>query len=115
MVHIDYYDFGVMIVNGKRYSRDLIITPKRILSNWWRIEGHSLCVKDLKDVLNEDFEYLVVGTGYYGFMKVSNDVLKEMSNRNVKIIAKPTKEAVKEFNNLVKEGKKVIGAFHLTC
>jgi len=115
MAHIDYYDFGVMVVNGKRYSRDLIITPKRILSNWWRIEGHNLHLEDLKDILNEDFEYLVIGTGYYGLMEISNDVLKEMSNREVKVIAKPTKEAVKEFNSLVKEGKKVIGAFHLTC
>jgi len=48
MPNIDYYDFGVIIVDGRKYSRDLIITPKRIISNWWRVEGHKLCLEDLK-------------------------------------------------------------------
>jgi len=39
----------------------------------------------------------------------------KMARRKVKVIAKPTSEAVKVFNKLVKEGKKVVGAFHLTC
>ena len=112
---IDYYDFGVVIVDGRKYSRDLIITPKRIISNWWRVEGHKLCLEDLREVLDEEFEYLVIGTGYYGFMKVLDEVLEEMAHRKVRVIAKPTSEAVKVFNKLVKEGKKVVGAFHLTC
>lgn len=112
---IEVYDFGVMVINGKKYTSDLIIAPGKIVENWWRVEGHSLCLKDLEEVLDEKFEYLVVGTGYYGLMKVKREVYEEMGKRGVKILAKPTREAVNEFNKLVKEGRSVVGAFHLTC
>jgi len=115
MARIDYYDFGEIVVDGRTYYRDLIITPKRIISNWWRIEGHKLFLDDLKDVLNEDFEYIVIGTGYYGYMVVMEEVFKYMEERGIKIIVKPTRDAVKEYNSLVAKGAKVVGAFHLTC
>lgn len=115
MFIVDYYEFGKIVVNSKSYYRDLMITPSRIIENWWRISGHTLCLKDLEKILSEDFEVLVVGTGYYGYMNVLKEVVKEMKRRNIELIAKPTREAIKEYNRLVKEGKKVIGAFHLTC
>ncbi len=115
MARIEHYDFGEIVVNGRKYNRDIIITPNRIISDWWRIEGHILFLDDLKDVLNEEFEYLVIGTGYHGFMRVSDEVFREMSKREVKVIAKPTREAVEEFNLLSSKGAKVVGAFHLTC
>jgi hypothetical protein len=41
-----------------------------------------------------------------------NGALKE---RGIKLIAQPTGEAYKTFNELLKAGKAVVGAFHLTC
>ncbi|MEM3578264.1 MAG: Mth938-like domain-containing protein [Candidatus Bathyarchaeia archaeon] len=29
---IDSYDFGVIVVNGKRYTSDVIIFPERVLT-----------------------------------------------------------------------------------
>ncbi len=115
MYLIKHYDFGVMIVDGEKHTRDLIITPTRIIGNWWRKEGHRLYLDDLKDVLSEDFEYLVIGTGYYGYMKVEEEVYRYMKKRGVKTYSAPTGEAVKKFNELVSKGYRVVGAFHLTC
>ena len=112
---IEFYDFGEIIVNGKRYSRDLIITPSRIIPNWWRREGHRLCLEDLREVLNEQVDVVILGTGYYGLVEVDNEVKEYFENRGVKVIIKPTREAVREFNNLISSGKRVLGAFHLTC
>ena len=70
---------------------------------------------ELKEVLNEDFEYIVIGTGYYGYMVVMEEVFKYMEERGIKIIVKPTRDAVKKYNSLVAKGAKVVGAFHLTC
>ncbi|RLE82999.1 MAG: hypothetical protein DRJ36_00055, partial [Thermoprotei archaeon] len=69
MFRVNDYKFGEIVVEGKVYSKDLILLPGRIVENWWRREGHELCLDDLKEVLKEDIEVLVVGTGYYGFMK----------------------------------------------
>lgn len=114
-MEIEGYDFGEMIVDGKVYHRDLIITPSRIIDNWWRVEGHRLTLDDLKDVMGEKFEVLVIGTGYSGLMRVDREVIEEFKRRGIEVIIKPTRDAVEEFNRLVKSGRKVVGAFHLTC
>jgi len=67
---IDSYDFGRIIINGKRYNSDLIVFSDKVRDGWWRKEGHRLDVEDLKDVLESKPEVLVVGTGYSGLMRI---------------------------------------------
>jgi hypothetical protein len=114
---IEFYDFGVMVVNGKRYTSDLIVFPETVLSGWWRRKGHEVCVEDLKEVFNKTPlpEVLVIGTGYSGLVKVLPEVEKALRERGVKLITQPTSEAYKIFNELLRDGKRVVGAFHLTC
>lgn len=112
---VDEYDFGRIKVSGKTYFRDLIIFPDEILPNWWRKEGHNLCIEDLEAVLKRKPEVLVIGNGYSGAMRVPKDVISKLENMGIKVIVKRTKDAVREYNKLVKEGKRVAAALHLTC
>ena len=114
---IEAYDFGVMVIDGKRYTSDLIVFPEKVLSGWWRREGHELCVEDLKGVFSHSPlpEVLVVGTGYSGLVKVLPEVEKALKERGIKLIVQPTREAYKTFNEFLRAGKLVAGAFHLTC
>jgi len=111
---IDFYEFGRIIVNGQEYRHDLIIFPNRILSPWWRQEGHLLDLADLKEVWSEKADFLVIGTGAYGVMKVKDEVKKKAAELGFTLIIQPTFEAVKTYNQKAAQGK-VIGAFHLTC
>ncbi|MEO0254757.1 MAG: MTH938/NDUFAF3 family protein [candidate division WOR-3 bacterium] len=112
---IEKYDFGEIIINGKKYTRDLIIFPDKIKENWWRKEGHSLCIEDLKEVIEYKPEILIIGTGYSGVMEVKEEVIKELERNNIKVIIKKTKEAVNIFNEYMDRNKKVVCALHLTC
>lgn len=114
---VDHYEFGRIVINGKEYTRDVIVTPTRIIDNWWRKEGHRVCLEDLTKygVFNEDFEIIVFGTGYHGLVVIEQEVIDELKRRGIQYIAEPTRTAVKKFNELVDQGKKVVGAFHLTC
>lgn len=112
---IEKYDFGEIVVNGKKYTRDLIIFPDKIKENWWRKEGHSLCIEDLKEVIEYKPEILIIGTGYSGVMEVKEEVIKELERNNIKVIIKKTKEAVNIFNEYTLKNKKVVCALHLTC
>lgn len=106
-----------MVVNGKRYTNDLIVFPEKIVSGWWRKEGHKLCVEDLKEVFSHTPlpEVLVVGTGYSGLVKVLPEVETALNERGIKLIVQPTGEAYKTFNEFLRAGRLVAGAFHLTC
>ena len=109
------YSFGEIIVDNKRYTRDLIVFPDKIKENWWRKEGHYLCLEDLEEVIQYKPEILVIGTGYHGIMRVPDELVGELQKLGIKVIVKKTKDACDEFNRLIAEGKRVVAALHLTC
>lgn len=111
---IDSYRFGEMVVDGKRYNSDLIIYPNRIDASWWRRTGHKLCLDDIQDIITEQPEYLIVGTGNPGLMTVLQETKEYLQTHGIHLIAEPTERAYKTFNKLSTE-QRVIGAFHLTC
>lgn len=114
---IDSYKFGVMVINRKEYTNDVIVFPDQVVKSWWRKEGHRLYVEDLKELLKEKTkpEVLVVGTGYYGLVKVSAEVKNALESYGIELVAKPTREACQIFNELLKSNRKAAAAFHLTC
>ncbi len=109
------YQERCMSGNGLHFCGDLKIIGEKIVENWWRKEGHRVEVGDVTDILAASPEVLVVGMGYAGFMEVSNSLRSALKNQNIQLIAKRTAEAVKTFNQLHSEGRRIAGAFHLTC
>jgi hypothetical protein len=112
---IESYSFGNMKVIGENHRNDLKIIDDQIVGNWWRREGHALYAEDIDDILYSAVEMLVVGTGAYGSMRVTDEAAKALDGRGIKLVAVPTEEAVSIFNSLQSQGKRVAGAFHLTC
>jgi len=111
---IQSYGFGKMVVEGKRYSADLIIYPDRVESSWWRKEGHRLDTDDLADVFEAKPEVIVVGTGYLGMMRIPEETKNAVAEMGIELVAEKTGDAWRSFNEL--SGKrKTVGAFHLTC
>ncbi len=115
MADIQNYNFGNIEVDGKRYDGDIKILDGKVISDWWRKEGHVLDVSDIEDILAEAPEVLVVGTGLPGNMRVNAGLKKHLEDLGITLIEEPTKQAVEKFNKLSKSGKKTAGAFHLTC
>ena len=111
---IDSYDFGQIIIDGKRYNSDLVLFPDRVKDDWWRKMGHRLQMEDLKDVLEAKPEVLVVGTGYYGAMTVPTETRKHVESEGIELIVEKTAKACKTFNRLV-TSRKAVAALHLTC
>jgi hypothetical protein len=113
MPRIAGYRFGHLIVDGEEQTRDVVILPDRVLTNWWRADGHRLVLKDLDDVLEELPERLVVGTGAYGQMRPDPDALEQLRRRGVEVEALPTAEAVRRYGEL--DPRRTAAALHLTC
>jgi len=111
---IDSYQFGHIIIDGKRYTSDVIIYPDKIDDHWWRKEGHLLLPEDLKEVVKQNPEVLVIGTGDPGLMRISATTQEWVQSRGIEIRVKPTRSACQIYNQLCKT-KKTIAALHLTC
>jgi len=111
---IDLYSFGKMKIQDQVFTKDLIILPDRIISPWWRASGHRIIREDLLEVFAYKFEILVIGTGYYGLVKIDRDVYEASEKKDFSILAAKTSKAVSLYNeNRLK--KTTIGVFHLTC
>ena len=112
---IEKYSFGSITINGKEYTKDVIIFPDKVLSPWWREEGHSLSLKDLKDVIESAPNLLIIGTGAYGAMDIPKEILQKLKEKNIETVSAKTEEATKLYNEKLEENKNIIACFHLTC
>lgn len=112
---IEEYEFGRIVIQGKLYTSDVIVHRNGVEEGWWRKEGHRVCREDIKRILDLNPEMVVFGTGAYGRVKVDGDVIEYLKNRGIDVFVLETEEAVKLFESLLKQGKNVVLAAHLTC
>jgi hypothetical protein len=113
MARIEGYRFGHVLVDGTEHTKDVIVLPDRIVSNWWRVEGHGLQMKDLVDVLDDLPERLVLGTGADGRVVPDREVLQRLEERGVRVEVLRTDRAVTRYGEL--DPRRTAAALHLTC
>jgi hypothetical protein len=113
-MHIDSYDFGSIVIDGKTYRQDLLIWPGHLKSDWWRQEAHLLQLSDVAEALAAAPQVLVVGTGQPGRMQVDPSLAAYLKDQGIDLIVRPTREACREINARVGSGR-LAAALHLTC
>lgn len=111
---VELYTFGLMIIDGCTFTKDLIILPDRMINDWWRESGHSLIPEDIQVVFESSPDLLIVGTGAVGRLKITDRAVNKIKENDIELIALPTGEAWQIYNK-EKDNKKVAAAFHLTC
>ena len=111
---IDSYQFGEIVINGRKYTSDVIIFPDRVRDNWYRKTGHQLCLDDIAEVLTENPEVLVVGTGASGLMKVLPEVEQAAQAQGIELIVAATDKACHRYNQFCRS-RRAVAALHITC
>jgi hypothetical protein len=110
---LERYRFGRLTINGREHTRDVIVLPRRVVENWWRRDGHSLCIEDLEEVLGELPERLIIGSGAYGRLKPDAGALEALKKRGISVEIHDTAEAVLRYDEL--DERRTAAALHLTC
>jgi len=113
MARLEDYSFGRLTVDGKQHTRDLIVLPDRVVSDWWRREGHLLAMEDLDGVLDELPERLMLGVGARSQLRPDPAVIAELEQRGVQVECMPTDAAVRRYGEL--DERTTAAALHLTC
>ena len=116
---IDRYVFGRIVIDGRVYTRDLVLTRDRVWEDWWREQGHRLSLADLKEVFKVHPKILIVGTGAMGRVQVPVETSQAIEQRGIELHVLPTGQACRLYNALydaLEAGeRKVVAALHLTC
>ncbi len=77
-------------------------------------KSHDISLNETMELLNssKETDALIIGTGYDGLVNFDEKILGETF---VKIYTMPTPEALKKFNELKEQGKRVAAIIHSTC
>ena len=110
---IDSYQFGEIVIDGKKYTHHVVISGGTV-RKWRTKEGHLLCPDDLADIIKDKPEVVVIGTGKFGEVRVPQTVLDYARRHSVKVICQVTDEACRTYNDLTVSAR-VAAALHLTC
>lgn len=110
---IEHYEFGEIRVDGDTYTNDILILPNKKILAWWRRSGHKVINDDLAEVYKHKPEVLIIGTGRYGIVQVTDEVYEYCFTHNIRLIVKDTIAAIKIYNKDASKSK--AAGFHLTC
>ena len=114
-VIIETSSFGLLVVDGRQYTTDLMIYPDgQVKDSWWRKSGHSVTIDDIGELVDSAPDVIVVGTGVNGLMKPVMELEQALSAKGIALISLPNQDAIEVFNDLSSE-KRVGACFHLTC
>ncbi len=115
-MHIDEYEHGRMVIDGRVERRDLILLDGTLHPDWWRARGHHLVLEDLETVLADPPAVLVIGTGSAGRMVPEPGLVDRLAAHGIRTEVLPTSAAVARFNELNDVAdERIAAAFHLTC
>ena len=111
-------EFGKIKVDGKEFH-DPIILPsgKTIEREYEKIKekygtSHVIDEEEIEILIKEKPEIIVIGTGFDGMAKLTEEAKKKISEKGIKLIEEKTPDAIETFSSL--KNKKA-GIFHSTC
>ncbi len=112
---IDTCSFGLVVIDGKKYTSDLVIYPDgQVVDSWYRSKGHRLSSDDISQLIESAPEIIIAGTGMSGMVKPERELEELLQKKGIYFIPTPNQNAMGLFNDL--SSKKRVGAcFHLTC
>lgn len=116
---IDGTTFGSITVGGETLKRDIVIRlsgkvkkRKKKLSKKVYGTSHRISLEEAKHVYQKGAERLIVGTGQFGMVELSEEASGYFEKKGLTVDLLPTKMAIDAWNSA--EGA-VIGLFHITC
>ncbi len=116
---IEGTQFGSITIQGRTYEHDVVIRlsgevikRKKKLSKREYGTSHIISKEEAKFVYEKGCRELILGTGQYDNVRLSEEAAAYFSKKGCKVVAQPTPDAIQTFNAL-KSHK--VGLFHVTC
>jgi len=116
---IDELTFGSIVVEGKKYRRDILIfadgTVKKRKGGFLMFGSHKIKERELEELSQGRPEVIIVGTGTDGAAHIAPEAESWVKGKNLSLLVQPSYDAVARLNELVGQKKKVAALIHITC
>lgn len=119
MPKVESFKFGSIVIDGKKYGRDVFIMPDGTIiqrkGGFWKFGSHAIKKGEIDELVRAGPEVIVVGAGTSSKAKLAADAELSAKEANIELIILPSSTAVERFNQLADEGKQVSALIHITC
>ncbi len=115
MAWITDYSFGAVKVAGRTHSRDLVVCGEQVLSPWELKEGHRLFLEDLSWTLALQPRVMIVGTGAFGRLHISKEVVKCIDEMRISLHGFKSRTAINDNNETIDQEEDIIACLCLSC
>ena len=119
MPKIDGLTFGSIVVEGKKYCRDVLIfadgTVKKRKGGFLMFGSHKIKKRELEELSQGQPETIIVGTGTNGAAYIAPEAESWAKGKNLNLLAQPSYDAVARLNELAEQKKKAAALIHITC
>ena len=119
MAKIDELIFGSIVVDGKKYRRDILIlaggTVKERKGGFLMFGSHEIKKRELEELSQGQPETIIVGTGTSGAAHVAPEAGSWAKGKNLSLLVQLSNDAVAKVNELTEQKKKVAALIHITC
>jgi hypothetical protein len=116
---LSWGNMEVSIAGEKHVFKDCKIWPGGARAWDWGETGthHSpgIQMADVEEILAHDIDVLVMARGVFGRLGVCAETEDALRKQGISYHIENTKKAVRLFNELARQGKRVGGVFHSTC
>jgi hypothetical protein len=102
--------FGLLVYSAIPFPAVDLVIHANGLPTIRGSKAHFVCFAEIEGLLKEGPDVLIIGTGYDNLVQVAEKVA---ALPDVEIL--PTPQAVKRYNELRGEGKRVAAIIHSTC
>ena len=112
MPKIDSSYFGSIVIDGRKYNTDVIVSWDGEIIE--REKSHIFSKKELMDLLMmKDVETIIIGTGTAGSVRIDPEAEVFARVEGITLTALPTSQAIDEFNKRSRRTK-VVAVIHVT-
>ena len=119
MAKIDEPTFGSIVIEGKKYSRDILIfadgTVRKRKGGFLMFGRHEIKTRELEELSHGQPEVIVVGTGTDGAAHIAAEAEGWAKANSVSLLVQPSYDAIVRLNGLAEQKKKVAGLIHIAC
>jgi len=119
MAKIDELTFGSIVVEDKKYRRDILIftdgTVKKRKGGFLMYGSHKIKKQELEELSQDQPEIIIIGTGTNGAAHIAPEAESWAKGKNLSLLVQPSYDAVAKLNELVEQKKKVAALIHITC
>lgn len=119
MAKVNAFSFGSIVIDNKKYSRDVLIFADGQVAQRhggiWMFGSHSIKQQEVEKLLEGEPEVLIVGTGTNNKARLSPGAENWAKQKKLELTVLPSYDAVTRLNELAEQKKKVAAIVHITC